>query len=121
MRKKLFDSGKVFCFLVVLIVLVRMVDGIPWWSFLIPVGMFGVLISVWKWQVATFGTGFLVGLVLWIGASVYFHMKLGGTAFDKLGMVMSVPGIVVVIAAGVIGGLLTGLALYTGKTLVSGK
>lgn len=118
MQKKLLDNIKAGCCLVLLIVLIRMVDSIPWWSFLIPVGLFGMLITSWKWEVATFTTGFLSGLVIWVAASIYYHLRLGGSAFEKLGAVMSVPGPVVVLAAGMIGGLLTGLALYTGSIVL---
>lgn len=121
MKKSTLDNIKAFVCLIPLILLVRMTDRIPWWSFVIAVGIFGIITAIKKWQVAAFGIGFLAGLVVWIGASIYFHITLGGAVFNKIGVVLSVPGPVVVLLSGLIGGLLTGLALYTGRSAIRFK
>lgn len=118
MKKSTLDNIKTFGCLIPLILLIRMMDSFPWWSFVIVVGLFGTLITIRKWKVAAFTTGFLSGLVIWVCANIYFHMALGGTAFDKIGLVLSVPGPVVILISGVTGGLLTGLALYTGQSVI---
>ena len=101
-----------------LILLTRMITTIPWWSFIIPVAVFGAFITIRKWQVATFFTGFLSGLVIWVCANIYFHTVFGGSAFNKIGLVLSVPGPLVILISGITGGLLTGLALYTGQSAI---
>lgn len=119
MIKNKLDNIKAFGCLLLLIPLAMIVDSIPWWSFLIVVVLFGYITTILKWKVAAFTIGFLSGLVIWIGANIYFHIIFGGTAFEKMGQVMFVPGALVILLSGVIGGLLTGLALYTGKSVVN--
>lgn len=85
---------------------------------MIGVGLFGAATAIWKWKVSAFVTGFLAGLVVWAGASLYFHYTLGGHVLDKIGVLLFVPGPVVILLSGIIGGLLTGLALYTGRTAI---
>lgn len=118
MKKSTLDTIKTFCCLIPLIILTRMIATIPWWSFVIPVALFGTFITFRQWQVATFFTGFLSGLVIWVCANIYFHTAAGGNAFDKIGLVLSVPGPLVILISGIIGGLLTGLALYTGQSAI---
>ena len=118
MKKDKFDNIKAFGCLLLLVPLAMMIDGIPWWSFVIVVSLFGYIITIRKWKVAVFSIGFLSGLVVWIGANIYYHTIFGGTVFEKLGQVMFIPGFVVFFLSGVIGGLLTGLALYTGQSVV---
>lgn len=118
MKKEKLYNIKTFGCLLLLVPPSMMINGIPWWSFIVVVMLFGYIITLRKWKVATFPTGFLSGLIVWIGANIYYHTIYGGTVFDKLGQVMFIPGFVVYLLSGVIGGLLTGLALYTGKCAV---
>jgi hypothetical protein len=118
MKKGTLDNIKAFGCLIPLILLTSITDSIPWWSFVVAVGLFGTIITVRKWKVAGFSTGFLAGLVVWTGANMYFHITLEGDVFEKIGQVLSVPGPVVIVISGVTGGLLTGLALYTGQSVV---
>lgn len=118
MKKGKLDNIKAFGCLIPLILLTSITDYIPWWGFVVAVGLFGTIITVRKWKVAGFTTGFLAGLVVWIGANIYFHISLEGNVFEKIGQVLFVPGPVVIIISGVTGGLLTGLALYTGQSVV---
>jgi len=118
MKKNRLDNIKAFGCLLLLVPLAMMINGIPWWSFVIAVTLFGTIITICKWKVAAFSIGFLAGLVVWIGTNLYYHMIFGGTVFEKLGQVLFIPGFVVFLLSGVIGGLLTGLALYTGQSVV---
>lgn len=118
MKKNRLDNIKAFGCLLLLVPLAMMADHIPWWSFVIVVALFGYIITIRKWKVAAFSIGFLSGLVVWIGANMYYHTIFGGTVFEKLAQVMFIPGFVVILLSGVIGGLLTGLALYTGQSVV---
>lgn len=118
MKKEKLDNIKTFGCLIPLVLLAMMIDGIPWWSFVIVVSLFGYIITLRKWKVAAFSIGFLSGLVVWIGANMYYHTIFGGAVFEQLGQVMFVPQFVVFLLSGVIGGLLTGLALYTGQSAV---
>jgi hypothetical protein len=118
MKKGKPDNIKAFGCLLLLVPMAMMINGIPWWSFVIVVSLFGFIITIRKWKVAAFSIGFLSGLVVWTGANLYYHTVFGGSVFEKLGQVMFIPEFVVFLLSGVIGGLLTGLALYTGKSAV---
>lgn len=104
--------------LIVLILLFRMVPALPWWTFLIPVIICGAVITWLRWQVHTFLTGFFAGFVIWLGAHLCFQLQYNG---DILGRFGTLPEILLLFASGCIGGLLTGLALYTGRTIVYPK
>lgn len=112
------DNIKALACLILLMPLAMMIKGIPWYSFLIVVALFGFIITIRKWKVAAFSIGFLSGLAVWIGANMYYHLIFGGTVFEKLAKVMFIPEFAVFLLSGVIGGLLTGLALYTGQSAV---
>lgn len=118
MKKDRVDNIKAFACLLILVPLAMMIKGMPWYSFLIVVSLFGFIITLYKWKVAAFSIGFLSGLVVWIGANIYYHMIFGGSVFAKLAQVMFIPEFVVLLLSGVTGGLLTGLALYTGQSAV---
>ena len=118
MKKDRVDNIKAFACLIILVPLAMMINGLPWYSFLIVVSLFGFIITICQWKVAAFSIGFLSGLVVWIGANIYYHTIFGGTVFEKLAQVMFIPEFVVFLLSGVIGGLLTGLAFYTGQSAV---
>ena len=99
--------------------LIRMMDWVPWWGFIIPVMALGIVIRMRRWEVPAFGTGFIAGFLLWFGASLYFSITLNDIISAKIGILLSVPKIIVFLISGVISGILTGLALYTGKCLLT--
>jgi hypothetical protein len=117
MKKYIRRNFKALLILFALVSLTMLMDFLPWWSFVVPVLIFGMMISLKGWHVSTFGVGFLCGFLIWSGGSVFFHLSLGGIVMPKMGVLFSVPPIIILIASGIIGGLLTGLALYTGKSV----
>jgi hypothetical protein len=118
MKKKTRDNIKTALLLIPLIILTRLIDTLPWWIFVIPVLALGVTITLKKWEISSFSVGWLCGFLIWIGANLYFDQMLDGDILTKIGRLLSVPKIVVLLVSGIIGGLLTGLALYTGKAAV---
>lgn len=118
MKKNWIDNIKTLVCLMLLMPLAMMIKGIPWYSFLIVVTLFGFIITIRKWKVAAFSIGFLSGLIVWVGANLFYHLIFGGAVFEKLAKVMFIPAFVVFLLSGIIGGLLTGLALYTGQSAV---
>lgn len=118
MKKKTRDNIKTALLLILLIILTRLIDILPWWSFVIPVLIFGIVIRLKKWEVSGFMVGWLSGFLLWIGANMFFDATLQGDVLYKIGLLLSVPKIIVLLVSGIIGGLLTGLALYTGRAIV---
>src|SRR5215213_3408530 len=99
-----------FFLIVLLTVLVGIINGLPWWSFAVVVVLFGAFAAFKNWKISIFPVGFFSGMLVWIGLNVYYHAVYGGTAFKKIGMLISLNQYVVYIIAGLIGGLLTTLA-----------
>ena len=101
-----------------LVVVSKLFDVMPWWGFLIPVLVLGMVIGFRKWQVSGFLIGFLCGFLLWLGGNLYFHIIYHGNILQKLG---TGPGIAILIVSGIVGGVLTGLALHTGRAIMLDK
>ena len=118
MKRNTVDNIKAFFITSALVMLGCMANSLPWWSFLVPVLIFGIVITFLRWEVAGFPVGFLSGFVIWLAVNVYFDM-IYNSVFYRLGLLLSVPKIIVLLIAGVTGGLLTALALYTGKSMFS--
>jgi hypothetical protein len=121
MKKRALDNVKTAIVLIPLIILAGITKAFPWWGFVIPVFIVGIIVTVKKWEVSAFGVGFLSGFIIWFGVSVYFDLTSDGAILYKLGMVLSVPKIIVILISGLLGGLLAGLALYSGKSIVFKK
>lgn len=104
--------------LIPLILLVRMIDSIPWWSFAVVVLLFGVVVTLLQWRFAAFTVGFVAGFLVWAGANIYYSMTLSGSVFSQLGQMLYLPGFLIIPISSILGGLITGIALYTGRALV---
>jgi len=90
--------------------------GLPWWSFAILVMGLGMVIGIRSMRVPSFLLGFFCGFIIWPGAVLFFHVLYNGQLLPRFkpweqGLLL--------LASGLIGGIVTGLALYTGKTLFS--
>lgn len=118
MKKKTRDNIKTAFILIPVIILTRLISTLPWWIFVIPVLALGVIVTLKKWEISGFSIGWLCGFLIWIGANLFFDTMLDGDILFKIGLLLSVPKIIVLLVSGIIGGLLTGLALYTGKAAV---
>ena len=99
-------------------ILTGMIAVLPWWSFVVPVLLSGMALPFLRWNVPSFTVGFLSGFIVWLVANAIFDMAYHGM-LAKIGLLLSVQKIVVLLAAGLIGGLLNGLALYTGKSILT--
>lgn len=105
---------KIFFLLWPVLVLVKLVEIIPWWSFIVPVLLIGILVSRRYKKVASFAIGFWAGFLVWIGALIFFHVSYDGVLLDKTGA----GKFVVPVLSGLVGGVLTGWALYIGSCYV---
>jgi hypothetical protein len=121
MKRKPLSNILAVLICIVLIVLTRLVDAFPWWSFVIPVLVFGAVISLREWKVSGFLAGFLAGFIIWFGVNLFYDAQNGGLMMDRVAQLISVPKLVMLLISGLLGGLLSGLALYTGKGLLSPK
>ena len=118
MKKNRMNSLKMSLLLSLLIVATKMIEGIPWWSFVVPVLGLGIVLTLKKWKAAFFLTGFLTGFIVWIAATLYFHFSFSGDLLQRIG---PRPALILLLGGGLVGGLLTGLAFYTGKALVADR
>ena len=118
MHKRSADNLKTILLLLLIITATRLTGGIPWWSFVIPVLLLGIIITLKGWKVASFLIGFSAGFIVWLGAGLYFHAVYNGNILDRFA---PHSGIIILLIAALMGGLLTGLALYTGKAIVHRK
>lgn len=119
MTLKRHHSIKTMLIIFPLIFMVSLLDLLPWWSFVVPVLALGAVIGYRQWQVASFSTGFLAGFITWCVTNACFMIARNNHVLNKIGLLIGMPGIVVLVISGLIGGLLTGLALYTGKYMTA--
>jgi len=117
MNKKIADTLKTTLGLVVIILAARLPAPFPWWGFVLPVFLWGIFVRSRGWDFPAFLTGFITGFLIWILANLYFDMRSGGIVLDKIALLFSIPKPLLLCVPGLIGGLLTGLALYTGNGL----
>ena len=114
MKSKKQSRIQVFLALSLFILLFRMIDGPPWWSFILPVMVLGACIPSGRLNISYFSAGFSSGCFVWIASTLYYHFIYKGVLIDRIGMGY---GVIALTASGLIGGLLTGLAFYAGKSL----
>ncbi|MDP1800259.1 MAG: hypothetical protein Q8L81_02820 [Bacteroidota bacterium] len=107
---------------------IQIVAILPWWSFLIPIFFLGILLPMEKWKVSSFPTGFFSGFLVWVVATFYYEATYDGEIIDKIAKIIMDPYsffylnfIIIYSIIGLIGGLLTGLALYSGFLLRKGR
>ena len=121
MKRKPISNILAVLICIALIVLTRLSDALPWWSFVVPVLIFGGVISLLRWQVSGFVAGFLAGFIIWFGVNLFYDSQNDGLMMERVAQLIFVPKLVMLLIAGLMGGLLSGLALYTGKGLLSYK
>jgi hypothetical protein len=119
MKKKITDNIKALLITAILILLVRKASSLPWWCFVLPLLPAGMAMAYKDWKAAFFATGFLAGFLIWIGANLYFEYTGNGIVLDKTAQLLHISRTMVLLGAGVIGGLLSGLSLFTGATIMS--
>ncbi|HSH67754.1 MAG TPA: hypothetical protein VLB84_18580 [Bacteroidia bacterium] len=119
MTKKRSDTLKAILFTTIILLVTRMLGSLPWWSFVVPVILFGTYISIRKWSVSGFLVGFISGFLTWLCADLYFDITYNGMMLNKMGLLLGVPKPIIFLVSGLIGGLLTGLAFYTGKSIIN--
>jgi hypothetical protein len=115
MEKRRSDNLKALLLTAFLLLLPRMINNLPWWAFVIPVLVLGIVIALKKLEVSTFTVGFIAGFLIWFGAHLFFDLTSSATILVRLGLLISVSKFVVMLISGLIGGLISGLALYTGN------
>ena len=111
----------VFFALIVVSVIFQVIAFFPWWSFLIPIFIMGIILPIEKWKISAFLFGFASGFIVWCLFTFYFELDYQGNITETIGKMMKMPRFIVYIITGFIGGILTGLAFYSGYLLRRGK
>jgi hypothetical protein len=101
---------------IVFLCLIGGVNILPWWTFVVPVGVLGAIYAYNGWKISAFPIGVLAGFLVWCGGELYYDIIGKGLALDSIAQLITVPKIVVIAAAGILGGLLNGTALLAGYT-----
>jgi hypothetical protein len=121
MKKSTFDNIKTVVLVALTVTITGVIDALPWWSFIVPVILLGVFIKRSGWQTACITTGFLSGFIVWAGINLFVDKTSKGVLLNKLGQLIMMPEAIVILLAGILGGLLTSLALYTGWCFLAEK
>lgn len=120
MKKSLLIKLVVLLVAMLVIMLFGMISDLPWWSFTCPLFLLGMLVERYQWSTKSFWIGALAGFLVWGGAMIFYERKYDSMILKKIAEAMSVDKMVLVLISGCIGGILAGLALYTG-TKIFGK
>jgi hypothetical protein len=121
MKTKKMNNIKSLLILMAVMLISRSTNLFPWWGFVIPVIISGIILKWKEWNVSFFWIGFLAGFLLWAAANFYFDWLYSGDILSNLGKLLFIPKFLVIILSGIVGGLVSGLAFYTGKSILAGK
>ncbi len=102
-------------------IIIESIAIIPWWSYLIIVFVIGVCLPLNRWRVPSFLSGFTSGFLIWTMSTVFFEIYFKGEIMSTTAEIFGLPYIILLFSIGIIGGLLSGLALYSGTILRNGK
>ena len=118
MKKRIIQNSLVVIICVIVMISLGNVDILPWWAFLVPVLIIGYVLTLLKLNLNAFVLGFIAGFLIWFGGNYLFDIKYSGLILTKLVSLLSIPKLLLLLIPGVIGGMLTGLAMYVGKNII---
>jgi hypothetical protein len=107
--------------LIIVLIITGTLDFLPWWSFLIPIFLMGMLLPFQKWKVYPFLWGFIAGFMVWVLSTAYFEINYSGEIMHTVSKIMKIKPYLLHLSIGLIGGLLTGLGIYTGYLFRKGR
>jgi hypothetical protein len=107
--------------LIIVLIIMDTLDFLPWWSFLLPVFLLGILLPLQKWKVCPFLWGFIAGFSVWLLCTIYFEITYKGEIMHPIAKMIKVTPFLLHLIIGFIGGLLTGLGVYSGYLLRKGR
>ena len=113
------DSIKTVLLLFLILLTAQFAERIPWWSFVVPVVLLGLFVTYRQWNVPTLGLGFLTGFFVWFGVNIYVDLSTEGIILNKVGLMFSVGKPLLLVVSGLVGGMITELAFYTGRIMIT--
>ena len=117
LKSKLIQSLLVIIICGIVIISLGNVDFLPWWIFLLPILILGSILTLLKLNLNAFMLGFISGFLMWFGGNLLFDFQYDGSILAKCANLLSIPKILLVFLSGIIGGILTGTAMYVGKNI----
>ncbi len=108
-------------FLILLIITAYLINLIlPWWGIAITGLILGFQLKPTSGK--AFGIGFLALFLLWGGQAFYIHVANDGILSTRIAEMLSVGSpILVVLITGLVGGLVSGLAVLSGSLINNKK
>ena len=101
-----------------IIFLTCLIKSIPWWSFIIPSVLFGLLFPFHKMKFHSFPLGFFSGFSTWLFSSMIIYKVKEANNIVKIGNVFHIPFEAIFLVTAIIGGVLVGLSVYVGSLVV---
>lgn len=98
-----------------------MLDFFPWWSFSVPMFVLGATLPFKKWNISSFVWGFISGFMAWFLSTIYFEIIYEGEIMSSVAKLMSLHIYLLHLIIGLIGGVLTGLGVYSGYLFRNGR
>jgi hypothetical protein len=120
MKTRLIKNILVIVICGIVIVSLGNIDLLPWWSFFLPVMIVGYSLALLKLNLNAFVLGFISGFLIWFCGNLLFDIQYNGFILVKLADLLHVPKVLLLFLSGVIGGVITGLAMYVGKNIIKG-
>lgn len=102
-----------------ILLLTRIITVFPWWSFVLPIFILGIVIQKKKWKVNSFWMGFLAGFIVWFGVTCYFDLKNQSLILNKMGLLLSINKYALMLISAGLSGLLCSLSIYSGTKLLA--
>lgn len=109
-----------FLVLVALLVATKSVATLPWWAFLVPALLFGLLAGGDD-RLKSFLLGFVAGFTVWLGANLWFDSAADGVAVNMISQITEFSKWTLFTVSGVLGGILAGLAMLVGSSVLENK
>ena len=98
-------------------IIIENLSFLPWWSFLIVSFLMGVIYTKKEKSIRPFMAGFIAGFTNWLFASLFFYYQFDGILMDKVAHIFFLPSSILFFVIGIIGGVLNGLACFSGYSL----
>ncbi|MCC9019511.1 MULTISPECIES: hypothetical protein [Flavobacterium] len=110
-----------FAILFSVLIFMGMLDFFPWWSFSVPMFVLGATLPFKKWNISSFVWGFISGFMAWFLSTIYFEIIYEGEIMSSVAKLMSLHIYLLHLIIGLIGGVLTGLGVYSGYLFRNGR
>ena len=107
--------------LVFVSIAVQSIPMLSWWIYLVPIFLMGVFLPLNKWKIIPFTTGFVAGFLVWVGATIYYDQINPIQSVNAMARIVDINTFFFYLIIGGIGGLLSGMSLYSGYLLRKGR